>query len=101
MRRQSKIALTRQVSNKTKGDEKSLDKYVTSKEGEDIWKKGFDRLLIVSKMEEMRNEMKEEINRMKEQMIEEKKLRKEERKRERERGVEKGKRQSRKENSNA
>jgi len=63
----------RQVGNrgKNKGDENSLEKYVTG--NDEVWKKSLER--IIMELEEMRKEMKEEMERMKEQMMEERRIR--------------------------
>ncbi|XP_070162472.1 golgin subfamily A member 6-like protein 22 [Polyergus mexicanus] len=65
---------------KSKGEEKSLDKYITG--GEEIWRRGLEK--IIMEIEVLRKEMREEMEGMKEQMIEKRKAREEERKREKE-----------------
>jgi len=65
---------------KNKGDENSLEKYVTS--NDEVWKKSLER--IIMEIEEMRKEMREEMERMKEQLTEERRAREEERRKERE-----------------
>jgi len=65
---------------KNKGDENSLERYVTN--NDEVWKKSLER--IIMEIEEMRKEMRGEMERMKEQMMEERRAREEERIKERE-----------------
>jgi len=65
---------------KNKGEENSLEKYVTG--NDEVWKKSLER--IIMEIEEMRKEMREEMERMKEQMMEERRAREEERRKEKE-----------------
>jgi len=64
---------------KNKGDENSLERYVTN--NDEVWKKSLER--IIMEIEEMRKEMRGEMERMKEQMMEERRAREEERIKER------------------
>ncbi|XP_020294889.1 vicilin-like seed storage protein At2g18540 [Pseudomyrmex gracilis] len=72
---------------KNKGDENSLEKYVTG--NDKVWKKGIEKIIV--EIEEMRKEMKDEMKemrdemeRMKGQMMKERRAREEERRKERE-----------------
>jgi len=65
---------------KNKGDENSLERYVTG--NDEVWKKSLEK--IIMEIKEMRKEMRGEMERMKEQMMEKRRAREEERRKERE-----------------